>query len=102
MLHFTGGTFKFFVSKNDVEIYHITDKIGDKKLICKVTETGAMCQKDVWERTALHQGYLSLKDLTKNDEGVYKIVYIKDNTDKEIVLEVWQLDSKGKFKIFSE
>lgn len=100
VLHYAGDSFTFFVSTDDVEVYHISGTIDHKKLICKMRETGARCQEDIWERVVVYQGYLTLNDLTKNDEGTYRVVQM-DKTMREIVLEVRHLPSKGKFRFLS-
>lgn len=100
VLHYTGDSFTFFVSIDGAEVYHISEEIDHKKLICKMWDMGATCQKDILERVAVHQGYLTLKDLTENDEGTYTVVQM-DETLAEIVLEVRQLPSNSKFVCFS-
>ncbi|XP_041918229.1 uncharacterized protein LOC121682240 [Alosa sapidissima] len=94
VLHNTGDSFTFYVS-NDVEIQFLTEKIGVKKTVCKIRETGAVCHEYVQERISIQHGYLTLKDLTKNDEGTYRVVYTKDNIMTEIVLEVRRLPLIG-------
>lgn len=99
MLHYTGDSFIFFVSTDDVEILLLTGKIGDKRKVCKIRGTGAKCVENVRERTAVHQGYLTLKDLTKSDEGTYRVEDLMESTVTEIVLEVRQPLPIGMFVI---
>lgn len=94
-MHYAGDSFTFFVSTDDVEIYLITAKKDGKRDICKIRESGAKCKKEVYDRVVMHQGYLTLKDLSRSDEGTYKVVDITDNTLTEIVLEVRHLPYNG-------
>ncbi|KAL2088325.1 hypothetical protein ACEWY4_015224 [Coilia grayii] len=97
---FTGNYFTFYVSSADVEVYLLREKIAEKKNVCRVRDTVATCNADISQRTVMNQGYLTLKDLTEEDKGVYQVVDAGGTIVTEIVLEVRHIYSIGKFLIF--
>ncbi|XP_063067094.1 uncharacterized protein LOC134458605 [Engraulis encrasicolus] len=95
VLSYTGDSFIFYITSEDADVYHLDEKTNRKTGLCWVRDGVVKCSAHKRERIVMEQGYLTLKDLTEDDTGVYQVRDARDIIITEIVLEVGQLYSKG-------